>query len=57
MTDSFSYASNLIDGDDLVVLSRTSVGDASQYDTNLITCHRVTGFRRLALDLTRDFTR
>lgn len=57
MTESFSYASNLIDGDDLVVLSRTSVGGASQHDTNLITCHRVTGFRGLALDLTRDFTR
>ena len=57
MTESFSYASNLIDGDDLVVLSRTSVGGASQHDTNLVTCHRVKGFRDLALDLSRDFTR
>ena len=57
MTESFSYASNLIDGDDLVVLSRTSVGGASQHDTNLVTCHRVRGFRDLALDLSRDFTR
>ena len=60
MTESFSYASNLIDGDDLVVLSRTSVGGASQHDlraTNLVTCHRVRGFRDLAFDLSRDFTR
>ena len=57
MTESFSYASNLIDGDDLVVLSRTSLGGVNQHDTNLVTCHRVRDFRSLALDLSRDFSR
>jgi len=49
--NSFSYASQLIVGDDLLVLARTSRGDRNQHDTNLITLHRVRGFRELALDL------
>ena len=57
MLDAFSYASNLVDGDDLLVLSRTSIGGFNQHNTNLITCHRVEAFRELALDLDRDLTR
>ncbi len=48
---SFSYASQLIVGDDLLVLARTSQGGRNQHDTNLITLHRVRDFRKLALDL------
>jgi hypothetical protein len=48
----FSYTSQLINGDDLLVLARTSQGGRNQHDTNMITLHRVRGFRDLALDLT-----
>ncbi len=49
--NSFSYASQLIVEDDLLVLARTSQGGRNQHDTNLITLHRVRNFRELALDL------
>ena len=49
--ESFSYPSMLIDNDDPLVLSRTSVGGKNQHDTNLVTLHRARGFRSLALDL------
>jgi len=45
--ESFSYASQLIRGDDMLILSRTSAGGKDQHDTNLITLHRVEGFREL----------
>ncbi len=42
------YASMAIDGDDLVVLSRSGDERAkTPHDGNLITCHRVRGFRGL----------
>jgi hypothetical protein len=42
------YASMVIDGDDLHVLSRSGDGRAkSAHDTNLITFHTVTDFRDL----------
>ncbi|MBT3375481.1 MAG: exo-alpha-sialidase [Lentisphaerae bacterium] len=42
------YASLCIDGDDLVVLSRSGDGRAkSPHDGNLITFHRISGFRGL----------
>ena len=49
--NSFSYSSQLITGDDLLVLARTSQGGRNQHDTNLITLHRIQDFRSLALDL------
>ena len=49
--ESFSYASQLIDGDDLLVIARTSQGGKNQHDTNLVTLHRVVDFRNLALEL------
>lgn len=52
--ESFSYASLLVRGADLLVLSRTSLGGRNQHDTNRITLHRVKRFRQLALDLTMD---
>jgi len=53
--DSFSYASQLIVGEDLLVLARSSVNGLNQHDTNFITLHRVKNFRDLALNLTRDY--
>ena len=52
--ESFSYASQLIDGDDLLVIARTSQGGKNQHDTNLVTLHRVVDFRNLALELRPD---
>jgi hypothetical protein len=53
--NSFSYACPLVDGDDLLVLSRTSApGEADRHnnhDTKLVTFHRVKDFRSLALNL------
>lgn len=49
--NSFSYASQLIFEDDLLILARTSQGGRNQHDTNLITLHRVRKFREFALDL------
>jgi len=49
--ESFSYTSNLVLGDDLLILARTSQNGLNQHDTNLITLHRVRDFRDLALDI------
>ncbi|MDD9948104.1 MAG: hypothetical protein OXU48_01065, partial [candidate division Zixibacteria bacterium] len=51
MMESFSYASQVISGDDLLVVARTARGGRNQHDTNLITLHRVKDFHDLALDL------
>jgi hypothetical protein len=48
---SFHYAAPLIDGDDLLILSRTSKDAPNQHDSDLVTFHRVKNFRRLALNL------
>ena len=47
----FQYASIIIDGDDLLVTSRTSKDRENQHDNDLVTFHRVADFRSLALDL------
>ncbi|MCY3770737.1 MAG: sialidase family protein [Gemmatimonadetes bacterium] len=51
MMESFSYASQVISGNDLLVVARTARGGRNQHDTNLITLHRVKDFLDLALDL------
>ncbi|MGI5819620.1 MAG: sialidase family protein [Armatimonadota bacterium] len=43
-----NYAGLLIDGDDLLVVSRTARDAPNQHDNDLITFHRVEGFRGLA---------
>lgn len=48
---SFMYPSAAVDGEDLVILSRTSREAENQHDADLCTVHRVPGFRRLALPL------
>ena len=55
--DAFSYASQLIRGDDLLVISRTSQGGHNQHDTNLVTLHRIENFRDLALNLKPTYGR
>ena len=54
--EAFSYPSFLIDGEDILILSRSSVGGLNQHDTNLLTFHRVVGFRSLAMDLHPQFS-
>ncbi|MBV7335296.1 glycoside hydrolase [Chloroflexi bacterium TSY] len=49
--EAFSYASQLIVGEELLVISRTSQGGKNQHDTNLVTLHRIKDFRQLALEL------
>ena len=55
--EAFSYASQLIRGEDLLVISRTSQGGFNQHDTNLVTLHRIEKFRELALDLKPSYSR
>ena len=47
----FQYAVPLIDGDDLLVTSRTSKNRSNQHDNDLITLHRIRHFRKHALNL------
>ncbi|MBC8868355.1 MAG: exo-alpha-sialidase [Planctomycetes bacterium] len=47
LMEAFSYAWLMIDGEDLVVMCRTSQGGLNNHDTNLITLHRIRDFRQL----------
>lgn len=51
LSQSFMYPVLAIDGDDLVVLSRTSITSGSFHDSELLTFHRVKDFRSLAMDI------
>lgn len=51
VAQSFMYATPMIDGNDLVVLSRSSIRAANNHDADFATFHRVPDFRNLALDL------
>ena len=48
---SFMYPSAVIDGEDMVVLSRTSRDSDDEHDADLCTIHRIRNFRDLAMDL------
>ena len=48
---SFMYPSAVVDGEDLVVLCRTSRDAENQHDADLCTIHRIPDFRALALPL------
>lgn len=48
---SFMYPSAVVDGDDIVVLSRTSRDSGDQHDADLCTIHRIRNYRSLAMDL------
>ena len=47
----FQYNALLVDGDDLLVSSRTAKNASNQHDNDLVTIHRVHDFRSLALNL------
>ncbi len=47
----FNYTTPLIDGEDLLIVSRTSRNGRDQHDNDLVTFHRLPDFRSLALDL------
>jgi hypothetical protein len=47
----FNYTTPLIDGEDLLIVSRTSKAGRNQHDNDLVTFHRLRDFRSLALDL------
>lgn len=51
ISQSFMYATPVIDGDDLAIISRSSVNAPNQHDADFATFHRVRNFRRLALSL------
>lgn len=54
LRQSFMYPSAAVDGDDLILISRTSVNGQDQHNADLVTFHRVSNFRSLALDLYAD---
>lgn len=51
LNQSFMYPSMLVDGDDLVLVARTSVNGPHQHDADALTFHRVKKFRSLAVDI------
>lgn len=51
ISQSFMYARPVIDGDDLAIISRTSINAPNQHDADYATFHRVRDFRKLALKL------
>jgi hypothetical protein len=54
ISQSFMYARPVIDGDDLAIISRSSIDGPNQHDADYATFHRVRDFRRLALKLYPD---
>jgi hypothetical protein len=50
-TQAFNYCTPLIDGNDLLFVSRTSRDAANQHDNDCITFHRHENFRKTAVDL------
>ncbi len=53
-TRSFNYCTPIIDGDDLLWVSRTSHHADNQHDNDCITFHRLPSFRSTALELRPD---
>jgi len=51
VSQSFMYGTPAIDGDDLLVISRSSIDADDQHDADHATFHRIPNFRSLALDL------
>jgi len=51
ISQSFMYARPVIDGNDLAIISRSSINAPNQHDADCATFHRVRNFRRLALKL------
>ncbi len=51
MLQSFNYVTQIVDGEDMLFLSRTSKAGPNQHDADLITFHRLKDFRSLALPI------
>lgn len=51
LSQSFMYGTLAIDGEDMGVISRTSVNAPNRHDADCATFHRVRNFRALAMDL------
>jgi len=51
ISQSFMYARPIVDGNDLVVLARSSIDAPNQHDADCATFHRVKNFRDLAMNL------
>lgn len=51
VSQSFMYPSHVIDGEDLIVIARSSVRAPNRHDADYATFHRVRGFRSLAMNL------
>lgn len=51
VSQSFMYATQVLDGDDLAIISRSNIGGPNRHDADCATFHRVRDFRDLALDL------
>jgi hypothetical protein len=51
---SFMYPSHIVDGDDLVVIARSSIDGQNRHDADSCTFHRVRNFRNLAMNLRQD---
>ena len=54
-TESFHYPVMLIDGEDLILVSRMGRDSGNQHDVDTVTFHRIKHFRDLAVDLTPTF--
>ena len=54
-TQSFHYPVMLVDGDDLILVSRTGRHSGNQHDVDVATFHRIKRFRDLAVDLIPTF--
>jgi hypothetical protein len=54
LAQSFMYPSHIFDGDDLLVVARSSVSGENRHDADTCTFHRVRHFRRLAMNLRQD---
>jgi len=50
-TQAFNYCTPLVDGDDLLFVSRTAKDAENQHDNDQITFHRVQNFRQTAVNL------
>jgi hypothetical protein len=54
LSQSFMYASQAADGDDLAIVARSSVHSENRHDADYATFHRVRDFRKLAMNLRPD---
>lgn len=54
LSQSLIYPSQVIDGDDLAIIARSSVEGSNRHDADYATFYRVRNFRGLAMNLRQD---